>query len=85
MKLVLNNMIALIDNGHGANTPGKCSPDKQIREYSYASLMQSFGRFRTKIKIPPALLNKSSHLLIDMDSAIRRLGDCALFADSRNI
>lgn len=28
-------MIALIDNGHGANTPGKCSPDKQIREYSY--------------------------------------------------
>lgn len=29
-------MIILIDNGHGANTPGKCSPDKQIREYSYA-------------------------------------------------
>lgn len=29
-------MIVLIDNGHGANTPGKCSPDKQIREYSYA-------------------------------------------------
>lgn len=28
-------MIVLIDNGHGANTPGKCSPDKQIREYSY--------------------------------------------------
>ena len=23
-------MIVLIDNGHGANTPGKCSPDKQI-------------------------------------------------------
>lgn len=29
-------MIVLIDNGHGANTPGKCSPDKQIREYKYA-------------------------------------------------
>ena len=43
-----------------------------------------FGRFRTKIKIPQPF-NKSSHLLIDMDSAIRRLGDCALFADSRNI
>lgn len=37
-------MIVLIDNGHGANTPGKCSPDKQIREYSYtreiASLLE---------------------------------------------
>ena len=37
-------MIVLIDNGHGANTPGKCSPDRQIREYSYtreiASLLE---------------------------------------------
>lgn len=37
-------MIVLIDNGHGANTPGKCSPNKQIREYSYtreiASLLE---------------------------------------------
>ncbi len=28
-------MIVLIDNGHGANTPGKCSPDKRLREYKY--------------------------------------------------
>ena len=28
-------MIILIDNGHGENTPGKCSPDKRIREYAY--------------------------------------------------
>lgn len=26
----------LIDNGHGVNTPGKCSPDKRLREYAYA-------------------------------------------------
>lgn len=25
----------LIDNGHGADTPGKCSPDKRLREYAY--------------------------------------------------
>lgn len=25
----------LIDNGHGSNTPGKCSPDKSLMEYSY--------------------------------------------------
>lgn len=29
-------MIVLIDNGHGSNTPGKCSPDKSIREYKWA-------------------------------------------------
>lgn len=29
-------MKILIDNGHGSNTPGKCSPDKRLREYAYA-------------------------------------------------
>ena len=28
-------MIVLIDNGHGSNTAGKCSPDVSIREYKY--------------------------------------------------
>ena len=25
----------LIDNGHGVNTPGKCSPDRSFLEYKY--------------------------------------------------
>ena len=29
-------MIVLIDNGHGADTPGKRSPDGRLREYAYA-------------------------------------------------
>lgn len=29
-------MKVLIDNGHGSNTPGKCSPDGRLREYAYA-------------------------------------------------
>lgn len=28
-------MKVLIDNGHGADTPGKCSPDGRLREYAY--------------------------------------------------
>lgn len=28
-------MKVLIDNGHGINTPGKCSPDKRLMEWSY--------------------------------------------------
>ena len=26
----------LIDNGHGVNTPGKCSPDNRLREWAYS-------------------------------------------------
>lgn len=29
-------MKILIDNGHGVNTSGKCSPDKRLREYKWA-------------------------------------------------
>lgn len=25
----------LIDNGHGSNTSGKCSPDGRLKEYAY--------------------------------------------------
>ncbi|MBR4553904.1 MAG: N-acetylmuramoyl-L-alanine amidase [Bacteroidaceae bacterium] len=28
-------MKILIDNGHGSNTPGKCSPDKRLLEWKY--------------------------------------------------
>lgn len=28
-------MIVILDNGHGVNTPGKCSPDKKLLEYKY--------------------------------------------------
>lgn len=28
-------MRILIDNGHGENTPGKCSPDGRLREWAY--------------------------------------------------
>lgn len=28
-------MLILVDNGHGVNTSGKCSPDSKFREYKY--------------------------------------------------
>lgn len=27
--------MVILDNGHGVNTPGKCSPDKKLREYAW--------------------------------------------------
>lgn len=29
-------LLVLLDNGHGINTPGKCSPDKSLLEYAYS-------------------------------------------------
>lgn len=34
-------MIILIDNGHGVDTAGKCSPDKRLREYKWARQIAS--------------------------------------------
>lgn len=30
-----SKVCVFLDNGHGSNTPGKCSPDKRIHEYAY--------------------------------------------------
>lgn len=30
-----NNYIICLDNGHGINCPGKCSPDKKLKEFEY--------------------------------------------------
>lgn len=32
----MKDILVLIDNGHGVETPGKCSPDKRLREYRWA-------------------------------------------------
>lgn len=34
-------MKVLIDNGHGAGTPGKCSPDRRLREFAYVRKIAS--------------------------------------------
>lgn len=30
------SIVVILDNGHGVNTPGKCSPDKTLLEYKWA-------------------------------------------------
>jgi len=36
MNLNFKDMKILIDNGHGNNTLGKCSPDNRLKEYAWA-------------------------------------------------
>lgn len=34
-----SSIVVMLDNGHGANTKGKCSPDKRLLEYRWAREM----------------------------------------------
>lgn len=51
-------LYVLIDNGHGSNTPGKCSPDKTIREYLYTRELAAgiYERLQTEPNIKPILI-----------------------------
>lgn len=31
----MKNLVVILDNGHGKNTPGKCSPDKSLQEWKW--------------------------------------------------
>jgi N-acetylmuramoyl-L-alanine amidase len=52
-------MFVLLDNGHGINTPGKCSPDKSLLEYKWARemvdlLIKEFAKYNIQaIKLVP--------------------------------
>lgn len=43
-----NEYIICLDGGHGIQTPGKCSPDKKLREYQYAR--EIVKRLEAKLK-----------------------------------
>lgn len=52
-------MVVILDNGHGVNTPGKCSPDKTLLEYKWTReivdrLMVEFAKLSIRaIKLVP--------------------------------
>ena len=48
METIKSKYIICLDNGHGVNTPGKCSPDKRLKEYQYAR--EIVKRLESKLK-----------------------------------
>ena len=48
METIKSNYIICLDNGHGVNTPGKCSPDKRLKEYQYTR--EIVKRLESKLK-----------------------------------
>lgn len=52
-----NKITVIIDNGHGENTPGKCSPDRSLLEYKYTrEIAQDLKRELTRAGIKAIIL-----------------------------
>ena len=37
----MKNLLVILDNGHGDNTKGKCSPDKRLLEWDWTREISS--------------------------------------------
>ena len=77
-------MIILIDNGHGANTPGKCSPDKQIREYSYAREIASLLEQKLKEKGITAIRIVTEENDVPLNTRVQRVNTICREFGSQN-
>lgn len=52
-----SKVCVILGNGHGSNTPGKCSPDKRLLEYKYTrEIVQMIAAELTKLGIPYHIL-----------------------------
>lgn len=75
----------LIDNGHGENTPGKRSPDGELREYLYArEIAQDLRRELAKRGIDGELLVRES-LDVPLGERVRRVNDYCKRYGTKNV
>lgn len=68
-------MIVLIDNGHGSDTKGKCSPDGQYREYRFAREIASAIRQRLTVLGYDARLLVPEETDVPLAERVRRVNE----------
>lgn len=77
----------LLDNGHGSNTAGKCSPDKSILEYKYNRNVTAaiVDRLKGYANIKPILVVPELYD-VPLSDRVRRINKwCALYGPSNCI
>jgi N-acetylmuramoyl-L-alanine amidase len=81
----MTSNIILIDNGHGAETPGKCSPDGRLREYAWTR--QIARRVCDKLKAPgyDARLLVPELNDVSLRERVRRVNRICTGAGSNNV
>ena len=75
----------LLDNGHGANTPGKRSPDGKFREYLYArEIAQEVQRDLVKRGVECELLVRES-LDVSLSERVKRVNEYCKEYGAKNV
>lgn len=77
-------MIILIDNGHGYDTKGKCSPDGRIREYAWARDVAKRLQAKLRQNSLDARLIVTEQNDISLRERCRRVNDICKTVGSKN-
>lgn len=78
-------MKILIDNGHGYDTAGKCSPDKSLREYKWAREIASLVEASLKAKGYDALRIVTEDRDISLGERCRRVNAICKKLGKKNV
>nr|WP_301345966.1 MULTISPECIES: N-acetylmuramoyl-L-alanine amidase [Muribaculaceae] len=78
-------MKILIDNGHGEETPGKCSPDKRLREYQYCREIAQRVSGELTLKGADTLLLVPEKTDISLNERVRRVNGWSNKLGSKNV
>lgn len=78
-------MKILIDNGHGSNTAGKCSPDKTLREYAYCREIANMVYCKLKAKGYDAELLTTETFDVPISTRVQRANNKCKIYGSKNV
>lgn len=78
-------MKVLIDNGHGEDTLGKCSPDKRLREYAYCREIARRVSRQLSLQGIDAILITPEEKDVALRERVRRVNDWARKLGKENV
>lgn len=75
----------ILDNGHGANTPGKCSPDKRLYEWSWnRDIVKRISAKLNELNIPNEIL-VTEDFDVSLNERVNRANKMSLMAKKQGL
>lgn len=75
----------ILDNGHGSNTPGKCSPDKRLYEWSWnRDIVRRISSKLNELNIPNEIL-VTEDFDVPLNERVKRANKMSLMAKKQGL
>lgn len=75
----------ILDNGHGVNTPGKCSPDKRLYEWSWnRDIVRRISTILNELNIPNEIL-VTEDFDVSLNERVKRANKMSLMAKKQGL